>query len=431
MNFVKRAGYSILHNIKSNILLVLLFTALATLVLSGFCIRSATVQECDAVREKLGGKVVVYTGKQGSVSGNLSLGLATKLSKLAHVKASNFVVSTTAQAMNFKSVKGGDAEAQKDTANITILGVTNSQQYDEFANGTFKFVEGRDFTDKDSGKAYAIIEKALAQQDNLKPGDNITIVSTAGGKKQLSLIIIGIYQRTDTETQTGGGADTMNLPGNKILIPFSQVKLLTGSTTLNYADFVMDDPANIDAFRNEAQRMSLPPNTVFNAQDDLYQQIAGPLINLNLISIVMAAGVIIAGAVILSLIVILNLKGRSYEIGVLLSLGECKRRIVSQMVLEILIPILLAFSLSVFTGQLAAQKIGGALYSAQAQPTITASQTDSGNRSTTVNQIQVGITANDVTELYASGILLVLVSSTVPLMTVMRYHPKNILSQTE
>lgn len=431
MNCLKRACYSILHNLKSNILLVLLFTAIATLVLSGFCIRSATVQECAAIRKKLGGEVVVYTGNQGPISGNLSLSIATKLSNFAHVKASNFIVKSTAKAKDFKAVKGGDAETKSGAANITILGVTNSQQFDSFTSGAYKLINGRHFTDKDSGKAYAIIEKDLAQQDGLKPADSITIASTNPSKKQLTYTVIGIYQNTGTEMESSGNTDTVDLPGNQILIPFSQVSLLTGSTMLNYANFEMDDPANINAFRNEEEKLNLPKNTMFNAQDYLYQQIAGPLINLNLISIVMVVGVMIAGAVILSLIVILNLKGRSYEIGVLLSLGERKQRIIAQLVLEILVPTLLAFSLSVFTGQLAAQQIGSALYSTQTQPTIVTSQTDSRNENAVVRQIQVGITANDLTQLYAVGILLILLSSAVPLMTVMQYRPKDILTRID
>lgn len=54
-----------------------------------------------------------------------------------------------------------------------------------------------------------------------------------------------------------------------------------------------------------------------------------------------------AGILILSLITSLTLKSREYEIGVLLSLGESKLKVIGQLMSELLIIALVAFSLSI------------------------------------------------------------------------------------
>lgn len=428
MNCLKRAGCSILYHYKTNLLLVLLFTALATLVLSGFSIRSATVQESAAVRKKLGGEIVVYVGSHGAAAGRLRIETADRLLKLPHVKSGNFVVSVPGSAVNFQAVKGVESSAYK--AGLTLLGVTNSSQYDSFADGSYRILRGKHFTDKGSKAPCAMVEKTLAEQDGLKPGDRIAVAPASGAGRQLILTVSGIYQNTGENTMSSGSVDKANLPGNRILIPFAQALLLTGGSEMNYADFEMDDPANIDLFRREARQLGLPQDTVMNAQDDLYEQIAGPLDHLNTISVLMAAVVLIAGAGILFLIVLLNLRGRNFEIGVLLSMGERRRRIIAQMMLEILVPVLIAFSLSVFTGRLAAQQIGSTLYSAQTQ-TADAGWGNPNGKAQAAAKIHIEVGGKDLAELYCSGILLALLSSAVPLTVVMRYRPKEILSQID
>lgn len=142
----------------------------------------------------------------------------------------------------------------------------------------------------------------------------------------------------------------------------------------------------------------------------------------------MVTVVLIAGAVILFLIVMLNLRGRSFEIGVLLSMGKRRRRIIAQMMLKILLPVLLAFSLSVFTGRLAAQQIGSTLYSAQTQAADAGWDNQKEKTQTSAAEIHVEVGSKDLAALYASGVLLALLSSSVPLTFVMRYRPKEIIS---
>jgi putative ABC transport system permease protein len=438
MNFIKRAGLSLIHNARNNILLILLFSVLATLILTGLCVWSATEQSSANVRRELGGEVMLYPSDT-SISKVISLGAAEKVSKLQHVKSSNFVSRSTAHAVDFNVVTSPTFKGALPEADCTLKGMTDSKNLYNFSSGSFKLIQGRNLSDADTGKPYAIIEQTLAERDSLEPGDSITVASAVGGNN-VKLTIVGVYQNV---TFPGGTTDDPAQDwGNMLLVPYKVVSGVTGKTDLTEADFYIDDPAYIDSFRAAVAKLGLPDykNDVLDAQDALYERIAGPLSSLSLISFIMVVGLMAAGTVILSLIVVFNLRGRKHEIGVLLSVGERKSRIIAQMALEILVPVLIAFSLSIAAGQISAQSIGSTMYSGELSAQSFASSGQSGavihddstgKGYTQVHKIDVSITPGNMAELYLAGIALALISAAVPLILVMRYQPKDILIQIE
>ena len=68
--------------------------------------------------------------------------------------------------------------------------------------------------------------------------------------------------------------------------------------------------------------------------------------------------IIINAIVIITLVTALTLKTRSYEIGVLLSMGVTKAKVVMQLFIELIIVALLGFTLSVISGSMIAGKVG-------------------------------------------------------------------------
>ncbi|CKJ22871.1 transmembrane protein Vexp3 [Streptococcus pneumoniae] len=71
----------------------------------------------------------------------------------------------------------------------------------------------------------------------------------------------------------------------------------------------------------------------------------------------------IAGAIILGLIIMLSIKGRRKEMGILLSIGEKKWKLMAQFVVEVVCVAILAFGLSITTGAKVSQYIGDNLLS--------------------------------------------------------------------
>ena len=73
----------------------------------------------------------------------------------------------------------------------------------------------------------------------------------------------------------------------------------------------------------------------------------------------------IAGAVILTLIVMLSIKDRRYEMGVLLSLGESRVKLIGQFFVEILICLVFALGIASVSGNQVGNALGNQLISQQ------------------------------------------------------------------
>lgn len=89
----------------------------------------------------------------------------------------------------------------------------------------------------------------------------------------------------------------------------------------------------------------------------------GPIENISSTSQMIIYIVSIAGAIILGLIIMLSIKGRRKEMGILLSIGEKKWKLIAQFVVEVVCVAILAFGLSITTGAKVSQYIGDNLLS--------------------------------------------------------------------
>lgn len=123
---------------------------------------------------------------------------------------------------------------------------------------------------------------------------------------------------------------------------------------------VLSDAADVPAFIDAAQEI-LPSyfhigtfsNSSlafmrFNDSIELFQDL----------SIAVVVVTIIAAVITMSLVILLLIRGATYEVGVYLSLGEKKSRILRQMLIELLVPSVLGIVLALFIGQVFANLIG-------------------------------------------------------------------------
>jgi putative ABC transport system permease protein len=163
--------------------------------------------------------------------------------------------------------------------------------------------------------------------------------------------------------------------------------------------------------------------------------------------------VLIAGGVVLALILTLWARDRMYETGVLLAIGESKAKVVMQYVSEVLIVAVLAFALSLASGELVAQKVGDRLLQQEIvaqQPAAAGLPFGAGGRigmggarggpgaltgrvaeisPDVVDEIDVRVTPSAAGSMFGAGLLVVALSAAMPSLAVMRYKPKTILSK--
>ena len=432
----------------------------------------------------------------------LSADVSKKLAQDDRVLAYNYLTTMVMYSRGFDNVPLGNENQKGEQSyvdengnavtyqepNIMVYG-TNSTNMIEMQEGTYTLVDGRWYTqdDLDSAANVVCITQDLADQNGFKVGDTIELLQSSPTDIQsqigdnsdltvddftLSLQIIGIYtttQEVDTSSDNFRWASPYESPKNVVLVPFNTVvnynvnqiiinmklhpdwysstdvadedSLRESYSTPNTVVYLLDDPLNTDAFVSDHQA-DLAQYTILNANDATFKKMARPLDTLSFFSNILVWIVVINAVVIISLVTALTLKTREYEIGVLLSMGVSKLKVVGQLFVELFIIALIGFSLASVSGSLIAGKVGDAVLQYQTQTDAQYGDTtddnnyyfsDSTNYFTTVTQDQmlaqyhVKVSAGLIGEIYVLGTAVVLIAIVIPSFMIMRLNPKQIL----
>ncbi len=209
------------------------------LVLAGFAIQNASQKASDLAREKLGAdvtlqpdieKIMKKEGKNGGMIKTPSLDEKTveELAKFPYVKDYNVTIPSMGTANGFTPIKNKESEDNKFqgmpgiTGDLTIEGIRNSNLTASFKDGRSKIVDGNAITQEIKNKKVTLIEKRLAEKNNLKVGNKIKWKSLEG--TELEYEIIGIYE-TDEQLPNMGGmsAPAIMNPANKLYVPYGSL----------------------------------------------------------------------------------------------------------------------------------------------------------------------------------------------------------------
>ncbi|SCA84296.1 hypothetical protein BGLY_0473 [Bacillus glycinifermentans] len=487
MNFFKRAFWSMKAKKGKTLLQLFVFTMICVLVLTGLTIQSAATKSGELAREQLGGSVTLKVDrekmmqkqqksgeKQRFESTPVSVKSAKKLASLDHVKSYNFISSTSALAENFDPIETGSSDSDSSDANsgqqsagpggngqggqkmmqadVSIEGVTSTSLVDDFSDGTSKITKGRALTNDDVNKKVAVIEKNLAEENDLTVGDTIKVKASTDENTTIKLKIVGIYKTTASGDNQAQNFSFLN-PYNKIYTPYTAASALKGDNYKNAIDeavYNMDDASNIDSFIAAAKKTGIDLDTfTLDANDQLYQQMVGPIENVASFSKNVVYLVTIAGAVILGLIVMMSIRERKYEMGVLMAIGEKRWKLIGQFLTEILMIASIAVALSALTGNFIAGQIGNQLLAQQLEQssdTQTASgMTGPGSgmpgggglfgqspaQAEAIDQLNIQVSVGDLMALGGIGLLIAVFATLLPSISVLRFHPKTILTKHE
>jgi len=476
MNFMKRAILSMKKRVGTSLILMAVFLIVTNLVLAGFTIQNASKKAADAARKKLGADVTLSLdfdklGQQARETGEmpnppkLNTKEADQLAKSKYVKDYNYITSTFGISDGLKlvgasegeeegkgkagmaAVRGGSGSGTEIDMNSSFMieGVRKTALQESFKNGKSKIIDGKPITEQMKDQNVALMEKRLAELNNLKVGDKVKVQS--GDKKEtLEVEIIGIYETN--EQAMGQQAPPIMDPANKLYMPHSTMKKLEvdqGISSIQVVYF-LKDPQNIDAFKKEAKKSDIDFNYYkLDAHDSLYKQMIGPIENISSTSQMIIYIVSIAGAIILGLIIMLSIKARRKEMGILLSIGEKKWKLMAQFVVEVVCIAILAFGLSITTGAKISQFIGDNLLSSEiataGEETNTSQNgtvmvagpggTVQNQKEDPIDKINVSVTGEDVGKMGGIGLAIAILATLLPALSILRLNPKQILLKDE
>ena len=271
---------------------------------------------------------------------------------------------TIAKLENY-SVVTGEEKIQRDDIDEemkNVVSLNSSSQVNReklFSSGVFSLLKGKMIEATDVHKI--MIHEELASKNQLNLGDTITldvIQQETGEKKKVDYEIIGIFSGKKQETYTGLTSDFSE---NTVFTDYESIRQAFSSgseevvTGLNIFASSSEElqkmkqaiealPFNWEEFVIEDQKQDF---------DDILESITG------LQSMVqwMTVGILIAGAVVLSLMLMLSVRERIYEIGILLSIGIHKAWIIGKFFVELFLLTIPAIFVSLALGPMMVQQL--------------------------------------------------------------------------
>src|SRR5690625_4038491 len=141
---------------------------------------------------------------------------------------------------------------------------------------------------------------------------------------------------------------------------------------------------------------------------------------------------VIATVLIIGLVVLLFLRDRKRELGIYLSLGERRSKVIGQILIEVMVVAVIGITLSLFSGNLLADSISDSMIKADDQVYY--------DDFMYYGELQTHLTTEDVIDayvvtfnssyilvFYGIGLLTILLSTIIPLIYIVRLNPKKIL----
>lgn len=224
-----------------------------------------------------------------------------------------------------------------------------------FFNEEYRLIEGNHITPEDKNKV--LISKELAQANQLSIGDTILLNHAEFGNengKYLDLLketssfatveIKGIYEIKDN---TDSGLNPTAKKAENIMFSDSQLLFDSGKPQIYNGEvsFFISDPLLLDEITKKTEKITSInwENHIIEKNDFKFSKIAKQLESIQKIVSSLIGIVSVLGILILILIMTLRIRGRIKEAGILLSIGNDKKEIIGQFVLETLVLLFIGF----------------------------------------------------------------------------------------
>ena len=426
MNFMKRAWKSTKVKWGRSLFLFAVFTAILIFVLAGLTIRSAAEEAANQAQKEVGATVTLSANREASFkkqeqtsSSNstaeerpdpgsfsltpVSLTDAEKIAKLDNVKSYSFESSASAMAKEgitaitssdssedsseTTDAGGGPAggmggNPQMTQADFQISGVSATAQNSTFSDGTAKITDGEGIDDSDKSTNNVVIDSTLAEANDLTVGDTFTITSTEDEDTTYEMTVKGIYESSETSSSMGMKFNFMN-PSNTLYTSYTFANELNGTSddnTIDSAIYTLSDPDEMDEFLEKAEKLIDTDTFSLQTNDSMYQSMLEPLNNVASFSKNVVLLVAVAGIIILTLIIMITIRERRHELGVLLSLGESRSKIILQLFTEVAICMILALGVASISGNVVANAVGQQLLDQQTETTTQDQQAPGGGQ---------------------------------------------------
>ena len=477
MNIMQRGFRSIIRKPIKSILLLLVVVVISSFFMAGLSGQSANIKTQDATRQAVGATFrleeneanrhkrideatkIIGEDKEGTYGGFTQKQLpngawmgkadnsfetikpedAQKIAGVDGIEAYNLItVSTPVNPVNFKRIEDPDVDQSSDLGGVNVRGNRIMEMDMDVASGKIKLVEGRMI--KENETDVCMVSEELAKLNSLKPGDELQFNNAKDkeNSQEYSAKIVGIYKTTQKikPVMSGDTYRSENTIFTDLHFP-EKASGEEGNPLFQYAIFKVKDVDAYDRVKADIQKVDIgwERYDLIDNNGNI-KSMAENFNDMEKISRMLLLLVSSASFIILVLIFLFWMKNRTQEIGILMALGESKKRIWMQFLVEALLVGCIGFVLSMGASPFLSKATASYLARQTQEQAEEQAEADADSISTdrvapelTMKGTEIVITGKMVAADAAVIVTLLFVSVSVAGITIMRKKPKEILSE--
>jgi putative ABC transport system permease protein len=241
---------------------------------------------------------------------------------------------------------------------FAFTGNTDAASLSDFKEGKKELVEGRlyDYYDYLEAAPVVLVEKNLADKNELALGDTVEVKvkDKSGSEAARDVTIIGIYETREAENTNSMLG--FNPFGNTFYAPISLVQELNNTPGyVDSASYYFDNVDHTTALLGRFSDIAGSDDYEITTDYADFQALADPLTKVGNTSSIGLWGSLGACVLILLLSMLLIVRGRVKELGVLKAVGAANRQILVQFAVEVvmlcLVAVLIASGMTAIFGQ--------------------------------------------------------------------------------
>jgi putative ABC transport system permease protein len=249
---------------------------------------------------------------------------------------------------------GSESVTQTFTMPVTVTGINDTSA---IASGTTITWKSGSAFDGDSTENVAVLGSAIAEKNNLSVGSTFTAYSGT------TIKVVGIYTTDNTFNNNG------------VYLPLATLQTLSDQAgNITSATVTVDSSDNLSSATSAIKTVLGSAADVTNSQD-IADATTKPLESVKQIAFFSLIGAIVAGAVIILLTMLMIVRERRREIGVMKAIGSSNLKIMWQFVVESVTLTTMALVIGAGIGIVAATPLTNALVDNSSTTTSTTTGT--------------------------------------------------------
>ena len=341
-----------------------------------------------------------------------------KIEELKGITTKNYIFSKPVNVEGKKVVQENQNitlnDEIKNNSNLVMLnGITASKSNIDFKSEVLKLEKGRHIEENDNNKI--MIHEKFAELNHVNLGDKIKL-SQEG--KTLELEIVGIYSGEKTNTFNGLSSDFIE---NTVYTDYKssqELSNLIANNKVTSVEYGVEDPTKLDDVIKTVENLGIN-NLMVSKSNKNYELVTASVESITKITNMIRIGSVVVGVVILSLILMFWVRERTYEIGILLSLGISKVNLVLQFIVEVILVtifgLMIALGIEIATIKYLASNVGS-IFSEELPKSIAD------------ELMKMSVNGIDIVNLVIVMIAIVFISVVVALLPILKMKPKKILT---